>query len=135
LGTLLRSDICDRAIPWTRLALAEGHLPDDLNLRAGARVSAGLACLLLAALLLAPWWPASLAVAGGALAGIAVLNRDLYSFFARQRGRRFLLAAVPLHLLYFLYSVAGFAAGVALHLAGRLGAGRRDAVAQASSAR
>ena len=136
LRSLLRSDLCDRAIPWTRLALQEGHLPDDLNLRAGARVSAVLAYVLVLSLALAVRWPVLLAVAAAALAGIAALNRDLYALFARQRGRRFLLAAVPLHLLYFLYSVAGFAAGVLLHLGDRLHPRpkRDDAVAPAAPA-
>ena len=60
---------------------------------------------------------------GGALAWTPVLdavNPDLYALFARQRGHRFLVAAVPLHLLYSLYTVLGFAAGVLLDLGGRL---------------
>ena len=136
LGSLLRSDLWDRAIPWTRLALQEGRLPDDLNLRAGARVSALLAYVLVLTLVLAVHWPVLLGVAAAALAGIAVLNRDLYALFARQRGRRFLLAAVPLHLLYLLYSVLGFAAGVLLHLGDRLRprTKRDDAVAPAAPA-
>jgi hypothetical protein len=128
--------VCDRAIHWTRLALQEGHLPDDLNLRAGARVSAVLAYLLVLALVLAVRWPVLLGVAAAALAGIAVLNRGLYALFVRQRGRRFLLAAVPLHLLYFLYSVLGFAAGALLHLGDRMRprTKRDDAVAPAAPA-
>lgn len=134
--TLLRSDLCDRAIPWTRLALQEGHLPDDLNLRAGARVSASLAYVLVTMLVLAVRWPVLLVVAAAALAGIAALNRDLYALFARQRGRRFLLAAVSLHLFYFLYSGVGFAFGVLLHLGDRLRprTKRDDAVAPAAPA-
>lgn len=120
LGPLLRSDVCDRAIPWTRLALQEGYLPDDLNGRAGARVSAVLACLFVLSLVLGVRWPVLLGVAAAALAGIAVLNHGLYALFARQRGRRFLLAAVPLHLLSFLYSVLGFLAGAFLHLGDRM---------------
>jgi cellulose synthase/poly-beta-1,6-N-acetylglucosamine synthase-like glycosyltransferase len=136
LRSLLRSDVCDRAIPWTRLALQEGHLPNDLNLRAGARVSAVLALVLALSLLLAVRWPVLLLVAASALAGIALLNRGLYALFARQRGRRFLLAAVPLHLLYFLYSVLGFAVGAFLHLGDRLRprSKRDDAVAPVAPA-
>ena len=115
LATLLESDVRDRAIPWTRLVLREGRLPSDLNLRPSQRASALLACALLASLLLGIRWPVLLALAPPALLAVAALNRDLYRFFARRRGRGFLLAAVPLHLLYYLYSVAGFALGVVLH--------------------
>ena len=37
---LLRSDILQRAVPWSRLILAEGGAPKDLNLTASARWSA-----------------------------------------------------------------------------------------------
>jgi glycosyltransferase involved in cell wall biosynthesis len=131
--TLLRSDVCDRAIPWTRLALQEGHLPDDLNLRAGARVSAALSYLLVASLVLTFRWPALVVLAAAALVGIGAVNRDLYAFFVRQRGRRFLAVAVPMHLLYFLYSAAGFAAGALLHLTDRVRPGKRDEAVAPSS--
>ena len=36
---LVRSEIFDRAIPWTRLILENGRMPDDLNLRWSGRVA------------------------------------------------------------------------------------------------
>jgi GT2 family glycosyltransferase len=47
LGTLIRTEVFDRAIPWTRLLLADGRIPNDLNLRLAQRASAVLAFLLL----------------------------------------------------------------------------------------
>jgi glycosyltransferase involved in cell wall biosynthesis len=119
LRTLLVSDVADRAIPWARLVLAEGRMPDDLNLRAGQRASALLAYAMVACLVASPFWPPALALALAALGAIGILNRGLYAFFARRRGWRFLLVAVPMHLFYYLYSVAAFGIGLALHLAGR----------------
>ncbi|MHB8865669.1 MAG: glycosyltransferase family 2 protein, partial [Pirellulaceae bacterium] len=43
LGGMIKSDIFDRAIPWTRLMLREKSLPNDLNLIWPQRISAGLA--------------------------------------------------------------------------------------------
>jgi glycosyltransferase involved in cell wall biosynthesis len=43
LAGLLKSDIWDRAVPWTELSLRDGHLPNALNLKAVQRVSAILA--------------------------------------------------------------------------------------------
>ncbi len=49
------------------------------------------------------------------LFGIVLLNHRFYTFFARKRGFMFALAVVPFQLLYYLYSVSGFALGVGLH--------------------
>jgi hypothetical protein len=39
-----------------------------------------------------------------ALLGVIALNRKLYGFFIHERGLLFAFAAIPLHILYFLYS-------------------------------
>jgi hypothetical protein len=48
LRSLIISDICDRAVPWTQLILREKSLPDDLNLTWAQRISALMACGLFA---------------------------------------------------------------------------------------
>jgi hypothetical protein len=48
LRSLIRSDVCDRAIPWTELILRSGGAPDDLNLRRVERVAAVLALVAIA---------------------------------------------------------------------------------------
>lgn len=106
--SLIRTDITVRAIPWSRLIMAHGR-PNDLNLKADQRLSAVLVVLVLAALLLAPFRPILLAPAAVALLAVAALNRTLYGFFLRRRGVRFVAAAIPLHLLYYLYSTASYA--------------------------
>ena len=42
---MVRTDIFQRAVPWTELIVREGRLPNDLNLATGQRVSAALALL------------------------------------------------------------------------------------------
>jgi glycosyltransferase involved in cell wall biosynthesis len=135
--SLLRTDIFERGIPWTVLLWREARarrtsepllatgdllrLPDpalarqplllDLNLQTSNRVSVALTALLVLAvalLTLAPTaWPVPLALAAGLLA----LNWRLYAFFARRRGLRFALAAIPWHWLYYLYNSLSFALG------------------------
>ncbi len=39
---LLKTDICDRGIPWTELILREKHMPNDLNIQLSQRVSVAL---------------------------------------------------------------------------------------------
>ncbi|HMB96502.1 MAG TPA: glycosyltransferase, partial [Tepidisphaeraceae bacterium] len=56
---IFRSDLIDRAIPWTRLILREEHLPGELNLSRGQRTAALLtalsAMIFLAACCFHPW--------------------------------------------------------------------------------
>lgn len=46
LWNLIRTDVRDRALPWTRLILREKSLPNDLNLKGSQRGSALLSALL-----------------------------------------------------------------------------------------
>jgi GT2 family glycosyltransferase len=122
--TVLKIDIADRAIPWTRLILRFHQMPADLNLMWGQRFSVLASGWTLLALLLAAVFalssrprPAIALALSAALAACAVaaLNRGFYGFLVRVRGLRFALGAFPLHCLYFLCGGAGFAIGLAAH--------------------
>lgn len=104
LGTVVRTDITCRAIPWSRLILNSREAPNDLNLERSQRVSAALVMLAAVVLPLALWRVGLLVLPFTALLAVVFLNRDLFRFFGRQRGLGFAIACVPLHLLYFLYS-------------------------------
>jgi Glycosyl transferase family 2 len=108
LAGLLRTDIFDRAIPWTVLMLRNRAMPNDLNLRIEQRFCVALVCT-----------AAVLAVRFPALSGLAILlaillNLGLYRFFASKRGWPFAIRTVPIHQLYFLYSGLAMVTGVAL---------------------
>jgi glycosyltransferase involved in cell wall biosynthesis len=121
LPGLLRSDLLDRAIPWTELILRERRLPADLNLKPGQRLAALCAVALLGALLLAPLWPPALLAGALALGLLVLLNLELLRFFARQRGLGFtVLVALPLQIAYYLWSLLGLGLGV-LHFLSRRG--------------
>jgi GT2 family glycosyltransferase len=199
--SMVRSDIIDRAIPWTKLILRDKQFPNTLNLNWSQRVAAGAVCAFLLtlvgvvsltglavaqgwiailffsltscmvdvqrrhritplvvvvavgclALLVGAWWQAvwmapalllyrlgawrkllgvwamggaALAVAGmwayplayAPLAPLSLafmLNWQFYWYVARQKGLLFATSAVAVHLLYYLYSMVGFAAGLA----------------------
>jgi len=56
-----------------------------------------------------------------AAALIVVLNYRLYVFFARRRGLTFALAALPMHLFYYSYTLVGLGLGSVVFLSnGRL---------------
>jgi glycosyltransferase involved in cell wall biosynthesis len=124
LGGIVASDVWDRGVPWTRLILREGQLPDDLNLRMSHRLSALLAYAMLGSGAMGawlswwrkPWAPWLWLLTAGSLAGFLSLNRGFYAFFRRERGTLFALRVFPLHLLYYLYSGFALVVGVAGHL-------------------
>ena len=123
VSTLLQADILRRAVPWTQLIVETRHLPRDLNLTSGARLSAGLVGLLFAGCVIGVLQTTNLLPMNrflgtfrgelGILAIVAfallALNWDVYSFFAKKRGWWFTLRVIPMHWFYFLYSGVVFA--------------------------
>jgi glycosyltransferase involved in cell wall biosynthesis len=111
LMSMLRTDIRDRAIPWSRLILQQGSLPTTLNLDWGARCSGLAALLIVLALAMLPW-PGlrlpGLLLGLGSLALVVVLNRSFYGLLARRDGPLCLIWSIPLHVLYFLSSTVVF---------------------------
>ena len=111
LATMVRTDVRDRAMPWTRLML-ERRIPAVLNARPAERWRAALAWLLAlslaAALMGAVPFHVPVALALAALA----VNARLVARFARARGPLFALGAGLFHQFHYLYASAGFVAGM-----------------------
>ncbi len=116
---LLRTDVFLRAIPWTRLAIRSGVLPNDLNVGTRSRISVALVAVLGAALVALPSTGWALGVAAVAAAGLTVLNAGFYRFLWRVRGPAFMIAAVPWHWVYYACAGIGFLIGGAQELVGR----------------
>lgn len=108
LLSLVRSDIFDRAVPWTELILSTAHLPSDLNLDFRSRLSAICVWVLLLNLAVGFWFPIAWITIVTLLGTLIALNFPLYHFFYKQNGRRFVTGGIVLHLLYFLYSSSAF---------------------------
>ena len=125
LRSVIWTDIFYRAIPWSKLILKESILPRDLNLQISHRISALLVGLLVIMLTLAFF--DALNFFNTTIKGVFIfislllivsllfLNRKLYLFFFQKRGIKFLLFAIPLHFLYYLYSGLTFAVCWILH--------------------
>jgi glycosyltransferase involved in cell wall biosynthesis len=56
LPGMIKADVFDRAVPWTRLILRSNQMPNDLNLRTSQRFSAALSCVLVVLVALATWY-------------------------------------------------------------------------------
>ena len=122
LWSMVRTDVVERGIPWTRLILRTRVFPNDLNLRWDQRYSAvlsGIFVVLAAAGISGVFArkPSAIPCLAGALAAfvaIGFLNRKFYSFLTRRKGWFFTARAIWLHLLYFLYSAFSFVTGAIL---------------------
>ncbi len=103
LRNLLKTDVFDRGVPWTRLMLRAGAIVNTLNVKPVQRLSVALAYMTVLALIAAVWWPLLLLVATALFLAVTILNLDFYRFFLKRSRVWFTLRVVPLHWLYFWY--------------------------------
>lgn len=108
---LLKSDIFDRALPWTRLIHQQGKILSDLNLKIADRISCAVIfglILTLPFVFINNWvW----IVTGFFFAVILISNRNLYLYLLRLRGGVFALKSILFHQFYLFYSGLSFMYG------------------------
>jgi len=108
INNLLRTDILDRALPWTRLIYSTSQLPTDLNLDRKSRMSALCVWGLLILFLFGLWFPFAW-IGIPALTGFLIAaNFALYRFFYQRGGLCFAAGAMLLHFFYYFYSSLTF---------------------------
>lgn len=116
LSRLIKTDIFDRALPWTRLILRENRLPNDLNLCYRERFSVLFTGMAIVSLTASAEHPTLLIIFATFVLATLFLQKALWRFFAARRGWGFAVATMPMHLLYFTYSGLAFLIGVLMHL-------------------
>ncbi|HEY0972503.1 MAG TPA: FAD-dependent oxidoreductase [Gemmatimonadales bacterium] len=122
LAGMIRTDVRDRGVPWTRLLLERrGRRGGTLNVRTGERVLTALMALALASVPVAVATRDARWLAAGAAMTCVVIaaNLPLLAWFARARGPAFAIGVVPLRVLYYALNALSFAWGATLHLARR----------------
>lgn len=127
LSEVVKTDIFQRAVPWSYLILTGRGLNNDLNVSNIERLKAGVAALWIlsvGALAIPPLWPSSLFSALALTIVVVALNLDLIRFFRENRGAAFTALGVAFHQVYYIYAAATF---VMCALAYHLG-GKKDAV-------
>jgi glycosyltransferase involved in cell wall biosynthesis len=115
LRGLVRSDLYQRAIPWTRLILTTGIVRNDLSTKTANVLSVPVSYLLLLTLpilLSASRWPLWCLL----LFLFLYLNRNFFSFVNRQHGFQFLCCSVATCWFGYLYSGVGVVSGIASHV-------------------
>jgi GT2 family glycosyltransferase len=121
LPLMLSTDLWARAVPWTKLLLETGRMPDDLILRHNHRMS-----VLLAWMVPLAGAGAFLNPTGGAavllllLAGYTWFNRGFLAFLLSRSKGSMAVVGLPLHLLFHLTAGLGFSIGVVAHLLGKV---------------
>jgi len=109
LTSLISTDVRQRALPWSALLLADGHIPNQLNVSRRARLAVSLTAILLASLAASALVPAAALVAANAALVLLAIDWRLWSYFASERGVWFAARAVPMQWLYYGYCGAAFA--------------------------
>jgi glycosyltransferase involved in cell wall biosynthesis len=107
--TLLRTDILDRAIPWSKLIMESREMVSDLNLQPSQKLSTLLVGLIIAILFLSFFVPGLIFLVLLLLLSIWMINRRLFMFFSKRKGPVFTSLAFAMYLLYYLYSGATYA--------------------------
>lgn len=98
------SDVCHRTVPWTRLILRQGRIPDNLSLSVGGGWSAISACLTVLVLAVGFAWQPLWSVLVLLVALLLALDAGLYGFSVRRCGW-FASGEVLMH--WFHYSQSG----------------------------
>lgn len=106
--SLFKSDYFARALPWSRLILERGRMPDDLNLSWRNRLSVALTFLNLncfVAGFLVPWL---FLISFCCSAALLWMHKTYYLFFMEKHGVIFTFKAIVWHWFSFLYSGLAF---------------------------
>jgi len=127
-ANMIKTDVCQRGIPWIDLMLRSGKAVKTLNVTGSQRLSVGLVFVACALFVAAIWWPWALIGAAAAAIAVTLLNIKLYRFFASRRGLWFAAKSLPFHWLYFGCCGVSFIAGTVQFYA----SGRRTSSGQLS---
>ncbi|MBN2186268.1 MAG: glycosyltransferase family 2 protein [Dehalococcoidia bacterium] len=118
--SLIRSDVRDRAIPWTKLMLRERVFRNDLSTKSSSVLSTIAAFLALFALASIGIFWYSIYLFTLSCIGFLVLNLPFYRFILKERGALFAMKSVFMNYLSYLYSGVGLVIGISQYFTGAL---------------
>jgi len=115
---LVKSDLFNRAIPWTALMLKEGMMRSDLNTTRSNAIGLLSSYMMLSCLILSPVYPALLWLGLIFLAAMLISNKDFYAYSYNFKGAGFMLKTIAMNFVVYLYSGVGLALGFLTYLRG-----------------
>lgn len=120
LKGMIKSDLIDRAIPWTLFMQTHGQ-SDNQFVTSYRQKGSALAVLMLLSIVLMPiLGVASIWLSLTGLALFIAFNLPFFSFCRRLKGPLFALQAIPLHALHIFCAGLGFGIGTIKHWRTRL---------------
>jgi len=117
-GGLVKSDVINRAIPWTALMLREGTMRSDLNTTRSNAVGLASSYLVVSSFVLSLFYSAFLWISLAFIGTLLISNKHFYAYAYRFKGTWFMLRSMAMNFVFYLYSGVGFALGVATYLRG-----------------
>ncbi len=120
LARLARSDVMNRAIPWTQLMLKYGILRNDLNTRSNNVLSVAVAFALLLLLPMCFVLPTLFWVWSALYILFVTLNASFLAFVWHERGGWFALRTLAMSWFFYIYSGIGMGLGIAIYLRARV---------------
>ncbi len=115
----VETDFKHRGVPWMWLLVQEGPSEGGgaLNVRTVEKFCTAMVGLAMPATLAAALWrqPWLLAFPVAAVLSVMIVNYGFYRFLRRARGIGFAIAALPLHLLYYVSNVFSVVTGWLVH--------------------
>ena len=104
---LIKSDVLNRAIPWTRIMISKWVFKNDLNTRIHHVISVPVSFLILILIPLSFPFPLGIPILILLMVSLLVLNHSFLMFVFREKGAAFTLQTVIMSWFGYLYSGAG----------------------------
>jgi len=105
--SLTKSDLMDRAIPWTKLMLTNKIFKNDLNTRTNHVVSVLISLIMFFNFLLIYIFPKTILVFIPLLAALLFLNRKFYLYILKETNVIFTLKSILMNWFSYFYSGIG----------------------------
>lgn len=106
---LLKTEVFDRAIPWSELILSRRRMENALNINRAARLRVALAGLIPLFALAGFWWQPAWWLLAAVAGVLLVLDWPILSYLAKLRGVWFAIQVIPWHWFSHFYSGVAFA--------------------------
>jgi hypothetical protein len=121
IRSAIRTDVCQRGIPWTQLLHHYRTMRNDLNVSYAGRACVILAYTALFLLGATVWKAVFLGPAAACLLALAWIDAPYYAFLRHHRDLPFAVRSYPLRVVHHLSNGLSFVIGTCLFLAGRMG--------------
>jgi GT2 family glycosyltransferase len=111
LSNMVKTDLFNRAIPWTKLILKEKAFYNDLNIKNKDIYSIAMVFVLFLSLIYSFFNLMAIGVVFLTFLIFFMLNFGFYGFLKNLKGLGFALKAIPLHILFYIICGTGFIIG------------------------